>query len=92
MAVLFHDNGILIVDARPLRGAGLAAIVQQLIASNCRIALIASASDAEERIDGGVTFQMIIYSIGSDLVGDLEHRKAIKNLQGQAKSQWLISI
>jgi DNA-binding NarL/FixJ family response regulator len=80
MAVPSHDGGVLIVDARRLRGAGVAAIVQQLVGSNRRIATIASASDAEERIDGGVTFQMVIYSIGSDSVGDLEHRRAINNL------------
>ena len=80
MSAALNVGGILIVDARPLRGAGIAAVVPQLIGSSYRIASIASPCDAEELIDGSITFQMIIYSIGSGSVGDSKHRKAITKL------------
>jgi DNA-binding NarL/FixJ family response regulator len=81
MSVPSNEASVLIVDARPLRGAGIAALVVRLIGSNaCRIVSIASPEDAEELIDGSVTFQMVIYSIGPDSVGDPRHRKGIKTL------------
>jgi DNA-binding NarL/FixJ family response regulator len=80
MSVPSNDVGILIIDSRPLRGAGIAAVVQRLSGSNCRIASIGGPSDAEQWIDGGVKFRMIIYSIGSDSVGQFRHRKRIKKL------------
>jgi DNA-binding NarL/FixJ family response regulator len=77
-----NEARVLVVDARPLRGAAIAAIVQRLTGSDSyRIASIASPGVAEELIDAGLKFQMIVYSIGSDSVSASRHREGIKKLR-----------
>ena len=82
MSVPSYEARVLLVDARPLRRLGIAAVLNRLFESNrCRITSISSPTEAEALIAGSVTFQVIIYSVGAESVGEFKHRRGIKTLR-----------
>lgn len=82
MSVPSNEALVLLVDARPLRRLGIAAVFNRLFESNrCRITSISSPAEAEALIAGSVTFHVIIYSVGAESVGDFKHRRGIKTLR-----------
>jgi DNA-binding NarL/FixJ family response regulator len=82
MSMPSTEARLLIVDPRPLRRLGIAAVLYQIFEiSPCHITAISSPMEAGELIGDSVTFRVIIYSVGAESVGDSKHRKGIKTLK-----------
>jgi DNA-binding NarL/FixJ family response regulator len=82
MSVPSTEARVLIVDARPLRSLGIAALLYKVFESSpCRITSVSSPMEAKELIGDSATFRVIIYSVGAEPVGDIKHRRGIKTLK-----------